>query len=425
MENTYIVKKCTSKNNICVKVPGSKSITNRALMLAALQKGECVINGALFSDDSRAFIDCLIRLGFMVNADEKNACVIVKGEGGDIPNRKAEINVRSAGTAARFLTVMLAFAGGEYLLNSSEQMKKRPMEELISALRGVGVKIECLEKEGHFPFKIISDGVRADKITIDTSVSSQFASAILMSAPILKDGLTVSLTGGRTGGAYINITKEVMRSFFVPFSKSGAEYFIPHSSFSIKEYNVEPDFSAACYFYAAGALLGRETKIKGLGLSSIQGDKKFLSVLEKMGCDIKEENGEAVLYSNGILNGVEVDMNDFSDQALTLAAIAPFADGVTKIKNIGHIRLQECDRINAIIKNLSALSVKCECDDSSVTIYPAKKIAPAVISTYNDHRVAMAFSLAGLKDGGVEIENPSCTKKTFENYFSVFEELYK
>lgn len=424
MENIYTVKKCISKSDICVSVPGSKSITNRALMLAALQRGECVINGALFSDDSRAFIDCLIKLGFSVSADEENSRVIVKGEGGNIPNRNAEINVRSAGTAARFLTVMLSFAGGEYVLNSSEQMKKRPMGELIMALREVGVKIECLEEGLHFPFKIISDGVKADKITINTDVSSQFASAILMSAPILKNGLKIITTGGRTSGAYINITKEVMRSFSVPFTQSGAEYFVPNSSFHIDSYSVEPDFSAASYFYAAGAVLGRKTRVNGASLNSIQGDKKFLSVLEKMGCTVKEENGAAVLYSDGNLNGVEVDMNDFSDQALTLAAIAPFARGVTKIKNIGHIRAQECDRINAITKNLSLLGVKCISDEDSVTIWGGK-ITPATLPTYNDHRVAMSFALTGLKDGGVNIENPSCTKKTFENYFSVFEELYK
>lgn len=425
MENVYTVKKCDSKNKICVSVPGSKSITNRALMLAALGGGECVINGALFSDDSRAFINCLINLGFSVSADEKNSRVTVKGENGNIPNRNAEINVASAGTAARFLTVMLSFAGGEYVLNSSEQMKKRPMEELISALRGAGVKIECLEEEFHFPFKIISDGVKADKITINTDVSSQFASAILMSAPILKNGLKIITTGGRTSGAYINITLNVMRSFGIPFDKNGAEYFVPNSFYHIDSYGVEPDFSAASYFYAAGAVLGRETRVNGLGLNSIQGDRKFLSVLEKMGCSVKEDSGVAVLYSDGNLRGVEVDMNDFSDQALTLAAIAPFARGATKIKNIGHIRLQECDRIGAITENLTRLGVKCLSDDNSVTIFGEGNINPARLPTYNDHRVAMSFALTGLKNGGVEIENPSCTKKTFENYFSVFEELYK
>lgn len=425
MNDIYIVKKCISKSDICVSVPGSKSITNRALMLAAIGKGECVINGALFSDDSRAFIDCLIKLGFKVEADEKNFRVTVRGENGKIPNSKAEINVRSAGTAARFLTVLLSFAGGEYTLNSSDQMKKRPMAQLIGALRAAGADIECLENEGCFPFKIKSRGITAGEMEIDTDVSSQFASAILMSAPIVKGGLKLTLMGGRVNGAYINITRSVMSAFGVPFTQDGASYFMPHSSFHINNYNVEPDFSAACYFYAAGALLGRKTKIRGLGVNSIQGDKKFLSVLQKMGAEVADDGGEAVLSSAGSLCGVTVDMNDFSDQALTLAAIAPFANGVTRITNIAHIRAQECDRIEAIRRNLSLLGVKCECDDSSVTIYPAKKITPALIPTYNDHRVAMAFSLAGLTGGGVEIENPSCCKKTFENYFSVFEELYK
>lgn len=425
MENVYTVKKCISKSDISVRVPGSKSITNRALLLAALQKGECVINGALFSDDSRALIDCLINLGFSVSVDEKNSRVVVKGEGGNIPNKRAEINVRSAGTAARFLTVMLAFAGGEYLVNSSEQMKRRPMEELIRVLRKAGVEIICLEEEFHFPFKIISSGISAKEMNVDTSVSSQFASAVLMSAPILKDGLKISLTGERTSGAYINITLSVMRSFGLTVERRGDEYFVPHSSFGVSEYSVEPDFSAACYFYAAGAVLGRKTRVEGVSLNSIQGDKKFLSVLEKMGCKVKEENGTAVLYSDGKLCGIDVDMNDFSDQALTLAAVAPFADGVTKITNIGHIRAQECDRIKAIKENLDLLGVKCDEGESSVTIYTALVLRKAAVNTYNDHRVAMAFALTGLKNGGIDIKNPSCCKKTFENYFSVFEELYK
>ncbi len=422
MESLYI-EKCENKNSIRVTVPGSKSITNRALMLAALSNGECVLKGALFSDDSRAFLDCLDRLGFKTEVDEQNYIVKVKGESGNIPRRKAEINVRSAGTAARFLTVMLAFAGGEYTLNSSEQMKKRPMEELITALRGVGVSITCLEEENRFPFIIRSEGVTAEIIQIDTKTSSQFASAILMSSVLVKNGLKIKLTGNRTEGSYVKITTDMMRQFNIAFEKNGSEYFVPcNNKFSVSEYSIEPDFSAACYFYAAGAILNREVMVNNLSYSSIQGDKNFLKVLEEMGCSLSGDK-ETVLKGCERLKGISVDMNDFSDQALTLAAIAPFADGVVEIKNISHIRKQECDRIRAMSVNLTNMGVKVEEGEDYIKIYPSK-IKPCSVKTFNDHRVAMSFSLCGIKEGGVIIEDPYCCKKTFENYFEVLKSIY-
>lgn len=425
MENVYQVKKCESKSPIFVKVPGSKSITNRALMLAALSAGDCLLKGTLFSDDSRAFIDCLIRLGFSLRVDEKSECVWVKGTRGDIPNKNAEINVRSAGTAARFLTVMLAFAGGDYTLRSSEQMKKRPMEQLITALREVGIKIECLEEENHFPFRLQSDGIKAQSITIDTTVSSQFASAILMASVLTKKGLKVLTTGNRTSGSYIKITTKVMKQFGIPFEENEREYFIPHNHcFHRKEYIIEPDFSAACYFFAAGAVLNRPVIVRGLNRQSIQGDKKFIDVLEKMGCICGEQNGELVLMGTNQLKGLTVDMNDFSDQALTLSAIAPFADCPVEIRNIRHIRKQECDRIHAIAANLEKMNIRYKEGEDFIKIFPGD-IRPAVIDTFDDHRVAMAFAVAGLRDGNLAIENASCCKKTFENFFDVLETIYR
>ncbi len=426
MENIYQVKKCESTNPIRVKVPGSKSITNRALMLAALSSGSCKLSGVLFSDDSRAFLDCLEKLGFTLSVDEENKTVTVKGEKGRIPNAKAEINVRSAGTAARFLTVMLAFAGGEYRLNSSDQMKKRPMEQLITALRQAGVRIECLEEEGHFPFLIKSEGIQTDRMEIDTEISSQFASAILMASVLVKKGLHIVTTGNRTAGAYIKITLEMMKQFGISLTQKGGEYFVAHNdSFCIPEYAVEPDFSAACYFYAAGALLNREVVVEGLRFDSLQGDKKFIGVLEDMGCSVYSDHGEIRLRGAKELKGVCVDMNDFSDQALTLAAIAPFASSLVKIEHIGHIRKQECDRIRAIAHNLRLLGVTVEEGEDYVVVYPCHALRETTVETYHDHRVAMAFAVGGLKEGNVTISNPSCCKKTFENFFDVLESVYE
>lgn len=424
MNDIYTVRQCFNKSPIRAIVPGSKSITNRALMLAALSSGECAVKCALLSDDSEAFIDCLQRLGFNCKTDAANKIVTVRGEGGKIPCGQGEINVRSAGTAARFLTVMLSVCGGEYLLDSSEQMKRRPMGELITLLRGQGVDIDCLGEEGKFPFVIKSRGLRGGTVKIDTAASSQFLSALMMSAVASENGIVIEATGNRVRGAYVAITEKVMSDFGIDVGREGNIFSVSHNSaFALDEYNVEPDFSAACYFYALGALLGRKTTVKGLNCRSIQGDKKFLKLLEEMGCSLGEENGETVLTGTGKLRGITADMNDFSDQALTLAALAPFADGATEIRNIGHIRRQECDRINAIAENCRAIGALVEEGEDYVRIIP-DKIRPCRIRTFDDHRVAMAFSVAGAKIGGVEIENPECTKKTFPDFFCEFEKIY-
>lgn len=422
---TYTVRKLDGTAPLTAAVPGSKSITNRALLLAALSDGDCTVRGALFSDDSRAFLSCLAALGFDLRIDEENKTVRVGGTGGAVPRRTAEIDVRSAGTAARFLTVMLAFAGGDYLLRSSAQMERRPMEPLLRALSGAGVKIEYLKEAGHFPFRLHSDGIGVREMTIDTGTSSQFASALLMSAPILPQGLTLHLTGERTAGSYIGITAAMLSQFGIRYTRAGTDYFVPVQRYSLREYAVEPDFSAADYFFAAGALLGRKVTVKGLARRSMQGDSRFLDVLRDMGCAVGESAEGTWVIGPEKLRGVRVNMRDFSDQALTLAAIAPYASTPTVIEGIGHIRKQECDRIRAMCVNLSAQGVHFEERADGITVYPCAFVRPARIRTFGDHRVAMAFATAGLKEGGTVIEDPACTKKTFENFFTVLNGLYQ
>lgn len=427
MSNDYIVKKYNGNKEIYIEVPGSKSITNRALMLAALSNGVCTLKGVLFSDDSRAFISCLIELGFEVKVNEELKSVSVHGLGGVIPNRNAKINVRSAGTAARFLTAMLAFAGGNYVLESSEQMKKRPMMPLIELLRSIGVTVNCLEEEGHFPFEIHSDGIHSNELTMDTTVSSQFVSALLMSGVMLPEGLKLRMSGSRTEGAYIKLTLSMMKQFGIQVIKKDKELYIPsNSSFEINSYEIEPDVSGACYFYAMSALLGISVVVKNVHLNSIQGDIKFLEVLKQLGCSI-EETDKGICVSGtkaGTYPGLVVDMNDFSDQTMTLAAISPFASSKTVIKNISHIRFQETDRINAIIQELTRLGIKCEDSDEykGIIIYPGN-ITPGEVETYDDHRMAMAFTLIGLRVPGITIKNYKCCKKTFENYFDIIDGL--
>lgn len=422
----YKVRPIKEKKNIEVSVPGSKSITNRALMLAAMSDGACELNGVLFSDDSRAFLDCLLKLGFDVDIDEKECRVVIKGENGSVPNKNATINVRSAGTAARFMTVFLAVAGGNYILESSEQMKKRPMKELLDSLVEKGVEITYLEKEGHFPFKLHSAGIKNVEMTIDTTTSSQYASALLMASVI--NGMKVNLTGSRVNGAYIKITLKMMEQFGIKFDRVANTYLINVQNYSLENYDIEPDMSAACYFYAMAIILKVKSIVRGIHLDSMQGDVKFLSVLEQMGCKLEDKNLGVEVDGSMIkaFDGIDIDMSDFSDQALTMAVVAAFANSETRIRNIGHIRGQESDRVQVIVDELNRLGCGAkiieENGQTDVVIAPSD-LHGAEIETYDDHRVAMSFAMAGLIVDGVVIKNPMCCRKTFENYFDVLDEI--
>ncbi len=426
--DTYEVKTLTYKKNINVAVPGSKSITNRALMLAAMSDGICRLNGVLFSDDSRAFLDCLISLGFEVLIDEENKTVTIKGENGNVPNQGATINVRSAGTAARFMTVFLAVAGGDYVLNSSEQMKKRPMKELLDSLIEKGVNIKYLEKEGHFPLEIHSKGIKLEKIEIDTTTSSQYASALLMAS--VMNGMTIELKGNRINGSYIKITTNMMKQFGIDFVKNENIYSIRPQKYSCSEYFVEPDMSAACYFYAMALVLRSKAKVQGIHSNSMQGDIKFLHTLEKFGCNINDTIDGIEIDATKIdeYGGIDIDMSDFSDQALTMSALAVFANTPTRIRNIGHIRSQESDRVQVMANELGKVGCKVEIleknGSTDVVIYPGV-LHGAEIDTYNDHRVAMSYSILGLVIPKIIIKNPMCCKKTFENYFEILDEITK
>jgi len=431
MGNKYKVKKIDKVKPVTVEVPGSKSITNRALLLAALSNRRCRLKGVLFSDDSRAFLDCLVKLGFEVEADERMKEVTIRGMGGFIPNRKAAINVRSAGTAARFLTVMLSLAGGEYELTASPQMCRRPMQPLLDILKAAGAVFVYRGEEGHFPFFMKSDSLSLGEVSVDTKVSSQFASALLMSGVVLKDGLLVKMLGQRAEGAYIKMTIAMMKQFGirvekVPEQENGG-WKVYHDAFGLTEYQVEPDVSGACYFYAMAPLLRTEVTVKNVHNNSLQGDIRFLEVLRQMGCEF-EDREEGIHLSGKKLEGYpgpELSMKDFSDQTMTMAALAPFAKSPTLIREIGHIRFQETDRIAAILAELRKMGISCEevPEVDGIRIYPGE-VWETEVETYEDHRMAMAFTLAGLKTGKITIRDPECCRKTFENYFELIDGLY-
>ncbi len=426
-EHTYTVKTFNSsdKFNINVTVPGSKSITNRALLMASMADGKSRLKGVLFSDDSRHFLNCLEQLGFDIEIDEVNKIVTVVGCGGKIPKEEANIFVGNAGTAARFLTAMLGLSQGKYYIDAAEQMRKRPMKPLMDALEELGASIEY-EGRDVLPVTIGNNSTGHKKVNLDISSSTQFLSALLMTAPLCKEGIKIHITSLKKAGSYIKITMEMMDEFGINVGFDGNDYVVDKGAcYKTMDYQIEPDASAADYFYAMAALTGGSTVVNNVHFSSVQGDIKFLDVLENMGCQVTDSEQGIIVKGpkRGTLKGVDVDMNDFSDQTMTLAALAIFADSPTTIRNIGHIRLQESDRLSAIATELKRMGIQCVEGSDFIKIYPGVPQS-ATINTYNDHRMAMAFSIIGLVTEGIVIDNPGCCAKTFENYFEILDSLY-
>ncbi len=428
----YKVSPIKSTAPFTVTVPGSKSITNRALLLAALSDGPCTLRNALFSSDSRALIAALQDLGIQCTADESAKEVRITGCRGLLPNKTATVNAMSAGTAARFLTAFLSFCDGTYTLDASEQMKKRPMAPLIDALSSLGVSVTCLEQEGHLPLLIKGNPKMLSgtpKLLVSIDQSSQFLSALMMTGVLLPDGLTVTAVGSRTAMSYVHITERMMKDFGItPNITVSAEgetsYHIPsNGSYLNQVYDIEPDLSGACYFYAAAALLGTSVTVTGVHADSMQGDLRFVLALEKLGCTVTD-TPEGICVTGpagGHYPGLDITMSDFSDQTMTMAVLALFADSPTHIRGVEHIRGQECDRMAATLAEITRLGglAETDADGTGIIITPAP-LHGARVQTYDDHRMAMAFSLVGLRVDGVEIDNPSCCKKTFENYFELF-----
>jgi len=410
-------------------VPGSKSITNRALLLATLAKGETTLEGVLFSDDSRHFLECVKDLGVGIEINGRSHRVAIKGCDGKIPKKKASVYVGSAGTAARFLAATLGVSHGVYSMDASEQMRKRPMAPLLNSITELGCEVEYPEDgvEGHFPFILKSNGFGKNSITINIDKSSQFLSALLIAAVLSPEDFTVNVEGSH-GMAYIEMTVRMMKQFGVETQKVGDRSFVVRAKqkYNGMKYVIEPDASAAAYFYAMVPLLGITVQVPNMHFDSLQGDVEFIRILEKTGCRAVDDAKGIILYppEDGKIKGLEVDMSACSDQAITLAAIAPFAETPVTITGIGHIRVQESDRLSAIATELKKMNIKVEEGEDRIKIYPGNP-NPSIVDTYEDHRMAMGFSLIGLRAEGIVIDNPNCCKKTFEQYFSKLDRVIK
>ena len=406
-----------------VRVPGSKSLTNRALLIAALANGKTRLSNALFSDDSIYFAKALQTLGFDIQLDEANREMTVIGLGGKIPSTKAELFIGNAGTAARFLSAFLTLGHGEYLLDGEPRMRERPIGDLVDALQQLGVELEATNDCP--PVQIFAKGLPGGKTKIAGKISSQFLSALLMVAPYAKFPTEIQLTTELNSKPYVDMTIAVMNEFGLSIEREDYSRFTiyPATYLPIPNYQVESDASAASYFFAASAICGGSVRVENISRTSKQGDIAFLDVLARMGCEIREMENSIEVTGIASLQGIDVDMSDIPDTAQTLAVIAPFASSPTRIRGIASARVKETDRVHGTCVELGRLGVSVEEHEDGMTIYPCTAFEPGTIQTYNDHRMAMAFSLVGLRFDGVTIENPTCVSKTFPDYFEVLDSL--
>lgn len=405
-----------------VRVPGSKSLTNRAVIVAALAVGDTTLHGALESDDTRHCVNALLQLGFEI--DRAPETLRVRGLGGRIPARQATLMVGNAGTAARFLTAMLTLGAGAFVVDGDPRMRERPIADLVTTLNALGAQVSA--PSGCPPVTVQASGLPGGQARIAGEVSSQFLSAVLMAAPYARQPVTLRLAGALNSRPYVAMTCRVMADFGVPVTAPDpATFAVPTGAYKTPgDYAIESDATAASYFWAVPALCGGRVLVQHLSRASAQGDVAFVDVLARMGCVVTETPaGMAVSAPPAGLVGVEADMRDIPDTAQTLAAIAPFARTPTRIRGIASARLKETDRVAALRAELTRLNVRVDEHPDGLTIYPATDLRPAVIETYNDHRMAMAFALIGLRVPGVRIANPACVNKTFPRFFQTLESL--
>ena len=405
-----------------VRLPGSKSISNRVLLLAALAAGETEVRGLLDADDTRVMLEALGRLGTQVFPEHD--FLRIRGCSGAFPVKKAELFLGNAGTAFRPLTAALAVSGGEYRLSGVPRMHERPIADLVDALRTIGARVDYEGKEGFPPLAVHPGKISVGKeIRIRGDVSSQFVSALLMALPLSKSGSRIEVQGALVSTPYVEITLNMMRRFGVEVERTGWRFFsIPASSYvSPGKIFVEGDASSASYFLAAGAIGGGPVRVEGVGRDSIQGDVRFTEVLERMGAQVSfQGNSIEVRHDGKKLRAIDMDLNHIPDAAMTAAVMALFADGPSTIRNIASWRVKESDRISAMATELRKLGASVEAGSDFLKIIPNQLNANVLIDTYDDHRMAMSFSLAALGGVAVRINDPACVAKTFPDYFTAF-----
>jgi 3-phosphoshikimate 1-carboxyvinyltransferase len=404
-----------------VEIPGSKSITARALFLAAAARGTTVLRKPLDSDDTAGFAEGLTALGYELDRAPGRWRVEGRPQGPALV--QARVFCRDGATSARFLPALAAAGHGEFRFDASAQMRRRPLGPLTDALRSLGVDLVHEVEEGHHPLTIRAHGIKGGHVTLDAGLSSQFLTALLLFGPLTAEGLAVTVTD-LVSEPYVEITTAMMERFGVGIGRDGDTYLVPARPYTAIDYLVEPDASTASYFLAAAALTGRSVTIPGLGSQSLQGDLRFVGVLSRMGADVTVTPESVTVTGPGSvgLRGITVNMRDISDTMPTLAAIAPFADDPVRIEDVYNTRVKECDRLEACAENLRAIGVPVQVGRDWIEIHPARP-HPARIACHGDHRIAMAFSITGLRTLGITLDNPGCVKKTFPGFHAALAAL--
>ncbi|MGH9246990.1 MAG: 3-phosphoshikimate 1-carboxyvinyltransferase [Acidimicrobiales bacterium] len=409
-----------------VELPGSKSITNRALLAAALAAGRSRLDGALFADDTEAMVDCLTRLGATINGDPEAATMTVEGVAALLRPGPLDLDARQAGTTARFLLPVLAVGPGPYRLDGDPQLRARPMAPGVEAARALGAQVDEIGEPGHLPV-VVTGGAAARSesplVRVSGGVSSQFLSGLLLAGPLEPQGLEVALTSRLVSRPYIDMTTSVMREFGAAIEGADDRRFVvAPGGYRAATYRVEPDASAASYVFAAAAVSGGRVTVPGLTTASLQGDVRFVDLLAQMGAAVAWSGDGVTVTGPDRLRGIEADLSDLSDTAPTLAAVAVFADAPTRVTGIGFIRRKETDRVANVVRELRRCGVDAVEQDDGFLVRPGAPRA-AVIEPDGDHRIAMALALLGLRASGIAVADPGCVAKTFPGYWKTLDQL--
>ena len=405
-----------------ITVPGSKSITNRALICAAMAEGTTFLRGVLDSEDTRVMVEGWASLGLKLDWDKLHRTIRIAGCGGQPPISKGDLQIANSGTTIRFLTAALAATRGIYTLDGVPRMRERPIGDLIEGLRNLGADVVSTNslRPDCPPVRVVANGLRGGEAQVTGSVSSQFLSGMMMAAPYADTPVSISVVGELVSKPYVEMTGAVMRSFGVTMQtihdKNGLQYRVhAPQCYQACDYRIEPDASAASYFLGAAAITGGSMRVNGLSLDALQGDVHFAKVLERMGCRV-ESGVDFIEVSGRASRGIDIDMNSISDTVQTLAAVALFADGPTRVRGVAHNRHKETDRIGDLATELRRIGARVDEHEDGLTIYP-QPLTGADLHTYRDHRMAMSLSLVGLRLAGVRILDPKCTEKTYPEFF--------
>lgn len=419
MKKAHIQSVSTVRGSI--RPPGSKSITNRALVCAALAQGHSRLTGVLDSEDTTVMIEAWRQLGVNLQHDKQSCSVDIDGSGGLLPKEKAHIFAANSGTTIRFLTAALSACKGHYILDGVARMRQRPISDLLQALRQLGANVRSLNEldERCPPVEIRSSGLRGGTAEVAGNISSQFLSGLMMAAPLAESPVTLQVDGELVSMPYVEMTAAVMREFGAHICGTGMGPFVIESSCKYRgiTYAIEPDATAASYFWAAAAITGGQATVEGLNQQALQGDVRFCEILRQMGCwvNYREQQIEVIGCDN--LKGVSVDMSQISDTVQTLAAVALFAHGPTTVRGVAHNRVKETDRISDLARELTKLGAHVDEFDDGLTITPPSSLTPCEIDTYHDHRMAMSLALVGLRQAGIVIKDPDCTNKTYPYFW--------